>query len=148
MAGFGPTSDGVKVHCLTSWLHPYIGWGDRIRTCEFSCSQSRRGGQAPQHLNICPFICRQDGEDLSPTYAFKTPKGCGWVQVLVGSCATPWVRPKHSSKDHSADTHLGIGGSSRTWTYDPVINSHLLCQLSYEAKYWCNLGDSNSGLTD
>ena len=24
MAGFGPTNDGVKVRCLTAWLHPNI----------------------------------------------------------------------------------------------------------------------------
>ena len=28
MAGFEPTNDGVKVHCLTTWLHPNI-WGER-----------------------------------------------------------------------------------------------------------------------
>ncbi len=28
MAGFEPTHNGVKVHCLTAWRHP-ITWGER-----------------------------------------------------------------------------------------------------------------------
>ena len=32
MAGFEPTNDGVKVHCLTTWLHPNIGVNDGVRT--------------------------------------------------------------------------------------------------------------------
>ncbi len=30
MAGFEPTNDGVKVRCLTAWLHPieWLGWLD------------------------------------------------------------------------------------------------------------------------
>ena len=31
MAGFEPTNDGVKVRCLTTWLHPntnWLGWLD------------------------------------------------------------------------------------------------------------------------
>ena len=26
MAGFEPANDGVKVHCLTAWLHPNKNW--------------------------------------------------------------------------------------------------------------------------
>ena len=26
VVGFEPTDDGVKVHCLTTWLHPISAW--------------------------------------------------------------------------------------------------------------------------
>ena len=39
MAGFEPTNDGVKVRCLTAWLHPYK-WGGR--------SESNRRPPGPQ----------------------------------------------------------------------------------------------------
>ena len=32
IAGFEPTNNGVKVHCLTAWRYPNFGVNDGIRT--------------------------------------------------------------------------------------------------------------------
>ena len=36
MAGFEPADDGVKVRCLTPWLHPKIGFAARINQLQGS----------------------------------------------------------------------------------------------------------------
>ena len=35
MAGFEPASQGVKVPCLTTWLHLNISWADFGTVCRF-----------------------------------------------------------------------------------------------------------------
>ena len=50
MAGFEPASDGVKVRCLTAWLHPILGGRIKeigVREVEQYYSRKRRLCQEP-----------------------------------------------------------------------------------------------------
>ena len=47
------TSETLQVSLAKPWyMHPHFSRVGRIRTCEFSCSQSKRGNRTPQLLVI------------------------------------------------------------------------------------------------
>ena len=93
--------------------HPHftsyiVGGGWWIRTTESNANR----------FTVCPLWPLGKSSTLELVIGIE-PTTC-WLQV---SCST--VEP-----------HQHIGGNSRTWTCDPMINSHLLYQLSHIPMYW------------
>ena len=81
MAGFEPANDGVKVRCLTAWLHPYKKVVKKgIDNDSLSFSGVGNGARTHDTRNHNPVLCQ-----LSYTHHIKfgTPRGIRTPDLLL-----------------------------------------------------------------
>ena len=86
MAGFEPANDGVKVRCLTAWLHPYKKVVKKgIENDSLSFSGVGNGARTHDTRNHNPVLCQLSYTHhikLARQERFELPTYC-----LEGSCS-------------------------------------------------------------
>jgi hypothetical protein len=55
MGGFEPPNGGIKIRCLTTWLHPNTGRPKLAQACDASGSNHRRAAHHSQ--SVCAGQC-------------------------------------------------------------------------------------------